>query len=126
MLKVKSVTEPEDKDDGLRILATRFRGRYMPASKYDVWMPCLGPSEHLLKGRENWREFAKRYRAQMLGDDRDEPENPNVRDAGQKFTLRLIKHLAKQQNVTLMCHCPPEEPHCHRFLLRDIIHSTRI
>jgi uncharacterized protein YeaO (DUF488 family) len=48
-LKVKSVHSPMERGDGLRILATRFRGRGMPASRYDVWMPSLGPSEQLLK-----------------------------------------------------------------------------
>jgi uncharacterized protein YeaO (DUF488 family) len=49
MLRVKSVHEPRSPQDGLRVLATRYRGRYMPVSKYDVWMANLGPSEELLR-----------------------------------------------------------------------------
>jgi uncharacterized protein YeaO (DUF488 family) len=123
------VSEPIDENDGLRILATRYRGRGMPTTRYDVWMASLGPSEHLLKtgdGSSNWREWSKRYRDQMLGGDTREAENPTIRNAGQKFTLRLIKHLAKRQNVTLMCHCAEDATHCHRFLLRDIINSDAI
>lgn len=46
MLTTKSVDSPIDREaDGLRILATRFRGRGMPSNRYDVWMPSLGPSE---------------------------------------------------------------------------------
>jgi uncharacterized protein YeaO (DUF488 family) len=128
MLKVKSVTEPIHKDDGLRILATRYRGRAMSTECYDVWMACLGPSEELLKSVEDcsWREWSTRYRDQMLGADTNEPKNPVIRNAGQKFTLRLIKHLAKRQNVTLMCHCPEGATECHRFLLRDLIDSSKI
>ena len=129
MLKLKSVFEPIRKDDGLRILATRYRGRGMPTSRYNVWMACLGPNERLLKtgdGASNWREWSKRYRDQMLGVDAREPKNPVIRNAGQKFTLRLIKHLAKRQNVTLMCHCPEDATHCHRFLLHDLIKSAKI
>ena len=45
MILTKSVTTPIDRDhDGLRILAARFRGRGLPTSAYDVWMPSLGPS----------------------------------------------------------------------------------
>ena len=32
----------------LRILATRFRGRGMPTTRYDVWMPSLAPTERTL------------------------------------------------------------------------------
>ena len=70
MLKIKSVFEPIQKDDGLRILATRYRGRGMRTTRYNVWMACLGPTERLLKtgdGSSNWREWSKRYRDQMLG-----------------------------------------------------------
>jgi uncharacterized protein YeaO (DUF488 family) len=46
MIRTKSVHSPIDrKRDGLRILAARFRGRYMPVNRYDVWMPNLAPSE---------------------------------------------------------------------------------
>jgi uncharacterized protein YeaO (DUF488 family) len=127
MLRVKSVNEPRSPQDGLRVLAARYRGRYMPVSKYDVWMANLAPSEDLLKtGPENWRTFATRYRAEMLGKNTPEPVNPNIRNAGQKFTLRLLKKLAKRQNVTLMCHCPADAEQCHRFLLRDLIKSDVI
>jgi len=129
MLKVKSVYEPKHKDDGLRVLATRYRGRGMKCSRYDIWMASLGPSERLLKtgdGAANRREWKKRYRDQMLGLDTREPKNPVIRNAGQKFTLRLIKHLAKRQNVTLMCHCEKDASGCHRYILLDLIKSARI
>lgn len=128
MLKVKSVYEPKGKDDGLRILATRYRGRGMKSSRYDVWMACLGPSEVLLKGgAENWRSWGKQFRQEMLGEDvKEKKKNPVIRNAGQKFTLRLIKRLAKKQNITLMCHCDKDAEKCHRFLLRDLIKSAKI
>ena len=56
MLRTKSVhsaIEPEG--DGLRILATRFRGRGMRRERYDVWMPNLGPSETLLRDMQAGR-----------------------------------------------------------------------
>jgi len=53
-IKTKSVYSPINrKSDGLRILATRVRGRGLQASRYDVWMANLAPSEALLNaGRE--------------------------------------------------------------------------
>jgi len=50
MLRTKSVHSLIDrKRDGLRLLVTRFQGRYMRRNRFDVWMPSLAPSERLLK-----------------------------------------------------------------------------
>jgi uncharacterized protein YeaO (DUF488 family) len=128
MLKIKSIVEASSPEDGLRILATRYRGRGLPKSKYDVWMANLGPSEALLAEHESmsWRDWSRCYRDEMLGEQGNEKQNPLIRNAGQKFTLRLIKHLAQEQNVTLLCHCAADAKHCHRFLLRDLIKSSRV
>jgi len=66
-LRVKSVYSPiNSRRDGLRILATRFRGRGMTTDRYDVWMPSLGPSEKLLRaflsGTISWAEFTRAFR----------------------------------------------------------------
>ena len=66
MIRTKSVYSPiKRKRDGLRILATRFRGRGLPANCFDVWMPNLGPSEALLRSATSWGEFSRRYRKEL-------------------------------------------------------------
>lgn len=126
MLRTKSVWSPVDrKRDGLRILATRFRGRGLPASRYDVWMASLGPSESLLRdflaGKVSWAEFSRRYRAELkMGGDLDRT-NATIKNHGQKFTLRLIDRLARKGNITLLCHCDEDQQHCHRHLLHRAI-----
>jgi uncharacterized protein YeaO (DUF488 family) len=121
MLRTRSVHSPATAADGLRVLATRFRGRGLPASKYDVWMPSLGPSEKLLKavvaGKIDWKIFAKRYREELYLDGPIDDRSDTIKNHGQKSTLRLIKALGVKQNVTLMCHCDEDETQCHRFLL---------
>ena len=126
MLKTKSVWSPIDrKRDGLRILATRFRGRGMPASRYDVWMPSLGPSERLLKsilaGRIGWPEFLLEYRRELFMDGPIDGRSLTIKNHGQKFTLRLLKRLARSGPVTLLCHCAEDERHCHRHELRRLV-----
>ena len=131
MLKTKSVYSPIDHDnDGLRILATRFRGRGMPSNLYDVWMPSLGPSERLLKhvqaGTITWALFARDFKKELFLDGPVDSRSPTIKNHGQKFTLRLIKTMAREGNVTLMCHCDEDATQCHRHILRELILSKRI
>ncbi|HET7534892.1 MAG TPA: DUF488 family protein [Candidatus Didemnitutus sp.] len=125
MLKTKSVDTPIETSDGLRILATRFRGRRLPTDRYDVWMANLGPSEKLLKSvlaeKITWKEFSKRYREEMFAPAANDAGNATIKNHGQKFTLRLIAKLAAKENVTLLCHCAEDATQCHRFLLQDLI-----
>jgi uncharacterized protein YeaO (DUF488 family) len=128
VLKTKSVWSPIDrKRDGLRILATRFRGRGMPVSRYDVWMPSLGPSERLLKSilasRITWPRFLREFRRELFMEGPIDSRSATIKNHGQKFTLRLIKRLARSGSVTLMCHCAEDKPQCHRHELRRIIDS---
>jgi uncharacterized protein YeaO (DUF488 family) len=131
MLKTKSVWSPINRQiDGLRILATRFRGRGMPSARCDVWMPSLGPSERLLKagqaGRISWAEFSRGYRAELFMDGPIDSRSRSIKNHGQKFTLRLIKRLARSGHITLMCHCAEDQGRCHRHLLRKLILSGRV
>ena len=129
-LTTKSVWSPIDERDGLRILAARFRGRGLPVDRYDVWMANLGPSEALLRaylaGDLTWATFARRYRAELFAGGSADAANRTIRNHGQKFTLRLIKALARRQPVTLLCHCAEDEPHCHRHVLRQVILGARV
>jgi uncharacterized protein YeaO (DUF488 family) len=129
MIRTKSVFSPiERKKDGLRILATRFRGRGMPTSRYDVWMANLGPSEKLLRDalgeRITWAEFGRRYQKELYEGGTVDQKNKTIKNHGQKFTLRLLQQLAKRGPITLMCHCAEEETRCHRHLLRKILEGN--
>lgn len=126
MIKTKSVLSPIAKSaDGLRILATRFRGRGLPTSRYDVWMPNLGPSEALLHavqtGAISWTEFGRRYRKELFEPGPVDRRSRTIKNHGQKFTLRLLQALAQRQGITLLCHCSDEETHCHRHILQKIL-----
>jgi uncharacterized protein YeaO (DUF488 family) len=129
MLRTQSVHSPiHPKSDGLRVLATRLRGRGMKSDRYDVWMANLGPSEKLLRAAlrglsdpKIWRAFAKSYREEMLSSPSIDRWNATIKNHGQKFTLRLLKQLSEKGNVTLMCHCAEDEQHCHRHLLKELV-----
>lgn len=126
MIKTKSVLSHRNpRTDGLRILVARFRGRGMPKSSYDVWMPNLGPTETLLRnflgGRVAWNEFSRRYRQELFDSAEADRDNKTIKNHGQKFTLRLLQHVARKKTVTLLCHCAEDALHCHRHVLRKVL-----
>lgn len=125
MIKTKSIYTKAEKLDGMRILASRFRGHGVPASAYDVWMPNLGPTEALLKafkcGEIDWSRFSKRYKDELFADSTIDKDNRTIKNHGQKFTLRLLQRIAEGETVTFMCQCAEEEQHCHRHLLAKIL-----
>jgi uncharacterized protein YeaO (DUF488 family) len=130
VIRARAVMSPIDrKKDGIRILATRFRGRGLPTTRYDVWMPSLGPSERLLRDRQadriSWVEFAREYRRELYMDGPVDARSRTIKNHGQKFTLRLLKHLGRVGNVTLMCHCAEEDAQCHRHELVKLIQGLR-
>jgi uncharacterized protein YeaO (DUF488 family) len=129
MLKTKSVHTPiEPCKDGLRILVTRFRGRGLPKNRYHVWMANLGPSEKLLRDRQQDRitqgEFVRRYRRELRDSGSFDGRNRTIKNHGQKFTLRLIQKLASRGTVTLMCHCAEDQQKCHRHVLQRLLKSS--
>ena len=125
MLKTKSAWTRIERSDGLRILVARFRGHGMPTSRYDVWMPSLGPSERTLRamqaGATSWAQFSREYRKELFLDGPVDKRSRTIKNHGQKFTLRLLKKLSQHSNVTLLCHCAEDERHCHRHVLRALI-----
>ncbi len=126
MVRTKSVHTPTEPDrDGLRILAARGRGRGLPKNRYDVWMANLGPSEELrdaiLARRISWSEYSRRYVRELREGGGIDSRNENIKNHGQKFTLRLLQHLASSGTITLLCHCAEEERHCHRHLLKKVL-----
>jgi len=102
----------------------------MPTSRYHVWMANLGPSERLLRAAQGgdmpWREFTRRYRAELFSSGNADAGNRTIRNLGQKFTLRLLKHLARRQPVTLLCHCAEDQQQCHRHVLLRVLRSGRV
>ncbi len=88
-------------------------------------MANLGPSEQLMKeflaGKFTWPEYSERYGNELRESGTIDRRNKRIKNHGQKFTLRLLQHLAQNQIVTLLCHCAEDEQHCHRHLLKALL-----
>jgi uncharacterized protein YeaO (DUF488 family) len=102
----------------------------MPVTRYDVWMPSLAPSERTLRagqaGKLSSSKFVREYRRELFLDGPIDMRSRTIKNHGQKFTLRLLKRLARSGPVTVMCHCAEDQPHCHRHELRNVILSNRV
>lgn len=127
-LRTKCVLSTIEREhDGLRILVTRFTPRGCSRVRYDAWMPNLAPSEPLLKlwqaRRISWEDFSAHYKAELFQEAPMDQGNERIKNYGQKFTLRLLKKLARREPITLLCQCDEDEKQCHRHLLKRLIES---
>jgi uncharacterized protein YeaO (DUF488 family) len=88
-------------------------------------MANLAPSEVLLAetraGEISWAEFRRRYRSELYETGIIDRGNTNIKNHGQKFTLRLLQRLGSGRKLTLMCHCAEDEKYCHRHVLKQIL-----
>ena len=111
MIKTKRIYEPKSKDDGLRVLVTRYWPRGIRKDSIDLWVRQLGPGEKLIKvwkaGKITWQEFKRRY----LGEYKC--------TAKQRF-LQDLKNNIKGKDATLLCICE-DENRCHRVILKGLL-----
>ena len=116
-IRTKRWNDPVEKDDGLRILVTRFRPRALKKNRetWAEWRKQLAPSAKLLgefHGKEappiHWDDYRVRYLDEM------------------KVQVKGIHELAEQvkagETITLLCSSACEDPaFCHRTLLAGLI-----
>ncbi len=118
-VRVVQLGSPRRPGEGLRIGTVRRPPRGVPKERfstdnwYDVWLPQLAPSPDLVKQAQaatteaDWREFIRRYRAEMASPDNDR-------------LLGLLAALSRQTDFSVGCYCE-NEAHCHRSVLRELL-----
>ncbi len=138
-IKLKSLKEPTEKSDGLRILIARYRPRYLRKEdeNWHAWWKELAPSklhwkEYLKEKKIGWNEYSRRYKLEI----RNNPlalnalqnlaslgriNNPDTNQEKQKQPLSQYSDiLSKYDIITLLCHCK-DENHCHRYLVKQMV-----
>ena len=127
MIQAKSLADPVSRQDGTRILITRFRPRGIRKGKetWSEWEKRLAPSIELfdafygrkrVKGRVVARdlepipfaEYARRFTGEMRGEE--------ARGA----LADLRRRSRGGEVVTVLCFCK-EEGHCHRSLVKKLL-----
>ena len=109
--------DPPGRDEGRRILVTRYRPRGVAksAETWDEWLPALGPSKalHASVYTDNaspvtWATYRKLY----LGEQRIN------RDLIESLAIRV----AGGEAISLLCSSAcTRESRCHRSILRELI-----
>lgn len=111
MIKTKSIYDPVEEDDGMRILITRYYPRGVKKEKFDIWIRTLAPSKELLKGYKcgifSWEVFEEDFIDEMRKSIESSKE------------LSRITEASKTKNITLLCY--ERDEHCHRYLVKDLI-----
>ncbi len=123
MIRTKSIYDPEDEDDGLRLLVTRYWPRGVRKDRSHAWLRGLGPAPGLIKawksGALTWAEFRGLYL--------EEFGSAEKKDALHKALSLMGEHARGQgpsesmnKAVTLLCTCR-DGKRCHRAILKEII-----
>ncbi|MGI0047030.1 MAG: DUF488 domain-containing protein [Nitrosotalea sp.] len=117
MISTKSIYQPKEQNDGIRILITRFYPRGVKKDHFDVWIRELAPSPELLQsykqGQRNWDEFKMSFLSEL----RDNIDS-----------LEVIHALNQQnvvKNITLLCYERDGTP-CHRHMVKNIIEEPNL
>ena len=139
-IKLKSLKEPTEESDGLRILIARYRPRYLRKEdeNWNVWWKELAPSkslwkEYLKDKKIDWDEYSRRYKLETLNNplalkalqnlaslDRTTISPDTNQEEQQQPPPQRSDILSKYDTVTLLCHCK-DENHCHRSLVKQMV-----
>lgn len=106
--------------DALRVAAVRLPPRGVKKERFgdlfDVRFPLLSPSRALLgwwrsepPSEARFKEFARRYRREMAGEDAQQ-------------AIALLAATARRLPVALGCYCDGRL--CHRFLLEQLVREA--
>jgi len=110
-LRTKSIYDPAEPEDGLRVLTTNYWPRGVSRERAGTYVRALAPTRPLLRafkdGAITWPEYEVRYLDEMRGEK-------------QRGEIARLAQAAKSQTVTLMCACR-DDAECHRRLLRRLI-----
>lgn len=95
MLKIKRITDPPAKTDGVRILVERIwpRGVQEEDAQITEWAQAIAPSDQLRKWyankTEKWTEFRKRYTIEL-----------HKQEA--RAVVEKLRERAKKETITLV------------------------
>lgn len=118
MIKIKRAYDPEEKDDGYRILVDRLWPRGIKKSELaiDEWAKELAPSAELRRrfshDPSRWNDFKKSYRMEL-------------RSAEARSKIDSLAMLARRKTVTLIYSARDIE-HNNAVVLKEVLDSKTL
>lgn len=116
-LLTKSIYEPREEKDGVRLLIMRIYPRGVKKDRFDRWVKELSPSVTLLKAysrnEKSWDVFRTEFIAELRS-------NPSSLEA-----LRSLRKESRKGNVTILCHEKSGTP-CHRYIVAELVKNPKL
>jgi uncharacterized protein YeaO (DUF488 family) len=116
-VRTKSIFQPAEREDGCRILITRFYPRGVARETFYDWASVLSPNPDLLfafkEGRIDWDGFKRGFISQIKG------------DVASLEAIHTLHELSEKEDITLLCFEKDGNP-CHRHLVRDIVENPEL
>lgn len=118
-VRIVRLGTPRLAQEGLRLGTVRRPPRgvakadFARLDYYDLWLPQLAPTPELVAqaqaaaDEKAWRQFERRYRAEM-------------KESDAARLLDLLAALSHRTDFSMGCYCA-EEAHCHRAILRALM-----
>ena len=120
MIRTKSIYDPDEEEDGLRLLVTRYWPRGVKKNRSHLWLRDLGPGPSLIKawksGEVTWPEFRELYLEEFGAREKREALAKAVEVVGRAESGR------QEKTVTLLCACR-DSAMCHRSILKEMIEA---
>jgi uncharacterized protein YeaO (DUF488 family) len=111
MIKTKSIYDPKEENDGIRILITRYWPRGIKKDHFDNWHKELSPSRDLLKKYKNKEIDFQLFCRLFL----EEIKNSNITE----ICREIVHKNKKEKNITFLCY-EKDESICHRKFIKKI------
>ena len=116
-VKTKSIYEPAEPGDGVRVLITRYYPRGVKKDRFDRWIKPLSPSRDLLTsyraGGKSWAQFRECFISEL----RESPES--------LAELRALATQSRAEDITLLCYEKEGLP-CHRNVVREVLNKPEL
>ena len=113
-IKTKSIYDPREESDGIRVLITRYYPRGVKKDRFDRWVRELAPSRELLRAyrlkEKTWEIFRSEFVAELKA-------NPSS-----LLAIQTLRNESRKGTVTLLCYERGGNP-CHRYIVADMVNQ---
>lgn len=117
VLKTKSIYEPKEESDGIRVLVTRFYPRGVKKDRFDRWVRDLSPSRELLRAYRSKQKSWEVFKSEFVGELKANPSG--------LVAINTLRRESRKGDVTLLCYERSGNP-CHRCVIAELVNKPKL